>query len=452
MGEHGARVKQSTRGRALAAGALTTGVLIAGATEHAPKAEATCLSISGVDFGSGCKSAPLSIAIGVGSGATARALHPFTIHIGEAPKARNGSAGSPLDGLLRVVVTVFRALGLAVGPDANNPATPPDDGSGTIAKPASPGRPPRPETEKAGAEAALAKEKAAADKAAADKAAADKAAADKAAADKAEADRKAVADKAAADNQKKVDRAIQRHNDLRAGDKALKDAKAAGSATDHNPKKVAYLAAIEGRQAAEREFNGLAPQFLAALHVRQSSPGIVRTEEEERNFRSLRTAFLVASQRVEDSTNAELNAKAEYDAGSSDSHTPPSQSGAATPEPRSETLSSRLEKTVEASEVVGEVPPEKATREKTKDFEKEPVGKGTSVDGPGVPSGRHVLKDSAQDDLASGPSSSEQGAVDQETSDADTSPAPGRASGPGPDSLQRDAPQSPGYQTENERH
>ena len=94
----------SSRTRLLVAGAVTTTTLAVSTLGQAPVAGATCVSVSGLTLGTGCSSAPLSIALALGPNAKAKADKPFTF-------ALNNVAHIPvLFELTKIVGDVFGCL------------------------------------------------------------------------------------------------------------------------------------------------------------------------------------------------------------------------------------------------------------------------------------------------------------------------------------------------------
>ncbi len=87
----GSRTPQRTK--ALVAGTLTSGVLFSGAVGQAVEAQASCLSISGSEFGAGCTTAPLSLAIGWGPTAQAHARYPLSVVIDKGSAAGEKTVG-----------------------------------------------------------------------------------------------------------------------------------------------------------------------------------------------------------------------------------------------------------------------------------------------------------------------------------------------------------------------
>jgi hypothetical protein len=118
MDEHRDRRDAGRRARVLVAGVAASGMLLVGAGGVAPVAGASCLSVSGINFGSGCSSAPFSVAVAMGPGAKARASRPFTLRweviSGGLRVGDSGIAILPPQGLRQLGDAVRRAVGSVI--------------------------------------------------------------------------------------------------------------------------------------------------------------------------------------------------------------------------------------------------------------------------------------------------------------------------------------------------
>ncbi|BBZ27047.1 hypothetical protein MMAD_13420 [Mycolicibacterium madagascariense] len=230
---------------------MTTGSLLAGVVGHSATASATCLSISGFNLGTGCHSAPFSLAIGLGSGATAHAQKPFTIDLRVMTPHGPASWPSSFTDLRSAIAALFDSF------THHTPKKAPGDKAATDKAAKDKAATDKAATDKAATDKAAtdkaATDKAATDKAATDKAATDKAATDKAATDKAATDKaaaeKAAADKAAADKKAAEDKAAA--DKKAAEDKAAADKKAADDKT--LAEKVAKAKAALDKATADAE-------------------------------------------------------------------------------------------------------------------------------------------------------------------------------------------------------
>ncbi|BBZ27056.1 hypothetical protein MMAD_13510 [Mycolicibacterium madagascariense] len=95
-------------------GVVASGTLLMGAGGLAPEAGASCVSVSGINLGSGCSSAPFSMAVALGPGAKARAARPFTFRweviVGQFRVSESGVQILPPQGLRQLGDAVRHAV------------------------------------------------------------------------------------------------------------------------------------------------------------------------------------------------------------------------------------------------------------------------------------------------------------------------------------------------------
>jgi hypothetical protein len=94
MGRHMSVNRRMVRNRTVLVGAVTSSALLAGALGGASPAGADCVSVSGLTWGSGCKSAPFSMAVGLGPGARAETTAPLTFDVNNVGRAKAPARGS----------------------------------------------------------------------------------------------------------------------------------------------------------------------------------------------------------------------------------------------------------------------------------------------------------------------------------------------------------------------
>ena len=138
-------IDNAKRTHAAILGVATAGALLAGvAVGPVPRAEATCISVSGLTLGSGCASAPFSLAIGLGSGANAKAINPFGFVVGVGhgaqPSTPVRNVGDLFAGIGSAISDVIDRLshpggGLAARPKGGGKVTPAGTDGGSAAKP-----------------------------------------------------------------------------------------------------------------------------------------------------------------------------------------------------------------------------------------------------------------------------------------------------------------------------